>query len=121
MLILVRIISILIIFIGIIFLLNPKLLKRVISFYAQGKKLYIIAILRFVIGIILLLTASQCKLVGVVITLGILFLIGGVIIFAFRLEKLKSILNWWKERPTMVLHLKSLIPLGIGALLLYSA
>ena len=90
------------------------------AFLEQGRKLYIVGILRLLIGIILLLVASQCRLVGVVITLGIFFLIGGIVIFILGLERIKSMLNWWNKRSLLVIRLMGLIALALGALLLYS-
>ncbi|KPK38997.1 MAG: hypothetical protein AMJ78_09145 [Omnitrophica WOR_2 bacterium SM23_29] len=120
MLILVKLIGIVIVAMGIIFLLNPEAMKRVINYWGQGKRLYLVGILRLLIGVVLLLSASQCRLVGAIVTLGILVLLGGIIIFALGLEKVKSILDWWDKKPLSVLRLLALIALAIGALLLYS-
>ncbi len=120
MLILVRLISIIIVGMGITFLLSPKTLKQFMAFLKQGRKLYIVGILRLLIGIILLLVASQCRLVGVVVTLGILIFIKGIIIFILGLERIKSMLNWWNKRSLLVIRLMGLIALAVGALLLYS-
>lgn len=121
MLILVRIIGIIIAVMGIIFLLNPKKMKQVISFWGQGKRFYTAGVLRVVFGIIFLLSASQSRVVGIIITLGILFLIGGITIFAMGLDRVKSVLSWWDKRPLIVLRLGALIALAVGALVLYSA
>jgi len=120
MLILVKLIGIIIVAMGIVFILSPEAMKRVINYWRQGRRLYLVGILRLLIGVILLLNASQCRLVGVVVTLGILILLGGIIIFALGLEKVKSILDWLDKKPLSVLRLMALIALAIGALLLYS-
>lgn len=121
MLILVRLIGIFIVGMGMTFLLKPKMLKQFVAFLEKGRRLYLVGTLRIFIGIILLLAASQCRLVGVVVTLGILALIGGITIFALRLERIKSMLSWWNRRSLLVLRLMGLIALALGALLLYSA
>lgn len=121
MLILVRLIGIVIVGMGATFLLSPKTLKQVLSFWGEGKRPYIAGILRLLIGAILLLAASQCRLVGVVVTLGVLILVGGIIIFLLGLERVKSILSWWNKKSLLVMRLISLIPLALGVLLLYSA
>ena len=120
MLILVKLIGIVIVVMGITFLLSPKQLRQLLAFLGQGKRLYGVGILRLLFGVILLLAASQCRLVGVVLTLGILFLIGGILIFVLGLERLKSILNRWDKKSPLTLRLLGLIPLAFGALLLYS-
>ncbi len=120
MLILVKLIGIVIVVMGITFLLSPKKLKHFMAFLGQGKRLYGVGILRLLFGVILLLAASQCRLVGVILTLGILILIGGILIFVLGLERVKSMLNWWNKRSPLILRLMGLIALALGALLLYS-
>ncbi|KPK38797.1 MAG: hypothetical protein AMJ78_09485 [Omnitrophica WOR_2 bacterium SM23_29] len=120
MLILARFVGIIMVGMGITFLLSPNALKQVINFWGQGKRVYIAGILRLLIGVLLLLIASQCRFVGTVVTLGILIFIGGITIFVLGLERIKSILNWWNKRSLLVLRLMALIALAIGALLLYS-
>lgn len=120
MLILVKLIGIIIAVMGVSLFLNPRTLKALIAFWGQGRRLYIAGILRILIGAMLLLAASQCRLRGAVIALGILFLIGGVLIFLLGLSRLKSILNWWEKRPTSVIRLMALFALVIAVLLLYS-
>lgn len=120
MLLLVKLIGIIIAGMGVSFLLKPKMMVRFIAFWEKGRRLYIAGILRIVFAIILLFSASQCKSVGIVLTLGILFLIGGIIIFTLGLKKLKSILKWWAGKSPLVFRLLGLIALGIGILLLYA-
>jgi len=121
MLVLVRSISILIVAVGIVFLLSPKALKQFIAFLGQGKKLYLVGVMRIVIAVILLLGASQCRFVGIVTTLGIVILAGGIFIFALGLERLKPMLDWFNKRSLLALRLMSLVALAFGALLIYSA
>lgn len=120
MLILVKLIGLLIVAMGIIFLLSPKVLKQYIAFWKQGKKIYALGVLRLLIGVVFLLTASQCRLVGVILTLGILILLKGIAIFVLGLEKIKSMLDWWGRKSPLVFRLLSLVALAIGALILYS-
>lgn len=120
MLILVKFIAIVIVGMGILFLLSPKITKPFIGFWKQGKRLYIAGILRISFGIIFLLAASECRLVGIIVALGILFLIGGILIFMLGLERLKSILNWLDRRSFLALRFIGLAVIAIGALVLYS-
>ena len=121
MLILVRLIGIVVIGMGIIFLINPKLYKQYIAFWEKGRRLYIGGILGILLGVILLLAASQCRLVGVIVTLGIITLAKGILILALGPERMKSMLRWWQRRPLLVLRLLTPIAIAVGALLLYSA
>jgi len=120
MLILVKLIGIITAGMGIIFLLSPKTMRQFMLLWEKGKRLYIGCILRILIGIIFLLAASQCKLVGVIVTLGILLIISGGIILILGLDKGKAILKWWYGRSLLVLRLIALFPIAVGVLILYS-
>jgi len=121
MVILIKIIGIVITLVGIIFLFCPKAIKQLMGFVRQGRRLYWAGILRLLFGVTLLLGASQCRVIWVVMAMGILFLIGGVMIFTLGLERLRSIIEWWNKRSLMVLRLWALVVLALGALLIYSA
>ena len=121
MLVLVKGIGIVIAGMGILIFLNPKMMKQLIVFWRQGKRIYIAGILRLLFGVILLLAASQCRLVGVIVTMGIFMLIGGTLIFTLGLEKIKSILDWWDKRQPLAMRFMGLIAFGIGVLIIYSA
>jgi len=120
MVVLVKLIGIFIVIVGIIFLVSPKTMRRFMVFWEKGKRVYIGCMLRILIGIIFLLAASQCRLIGVIVTLGILFIITGSIIFIIGLDRTKIILKWWYGRSLLVLRLIALIPIAVGVLILYS-
>jgi len=120
MLILVKLIGIITVGMGIIFLLSPKTMRQFMLLWEKGKRLYIGCILRILIGIIFLLAASQCRLVGVIVTLGILLIISGSIIFILGLDRVKTMLKWWYGRSLLVLRLIALIPIAVGVVILYS-
>jgi len=118
---LVILIGVVVGFIGIVFLVDPNRMKRCIAYCSQGKRMYGIGVLRLCVGILLLLAASQCKFPLFVALMGILAIIGSMLIFSMRLEKTKSILNWWGQRPLLVLRILSIIVVAIGILVIRSA
>lgn len=121
MVILIKLIGIIIALVGIIFLFCPKALRQLIAFFKQGKRLYWVGTLRLLFGVILLLGATQCRVVWVVIAMGVLFLVAGVLIFALGLEKLRSVIDWWDKKSLVVLRLLGVVALALGVLLIYSA
>lgn len=120
MLILVKLIGIIMVGMGIIFLVSPKTMRQVMLLCEKGKRVYMAGILRILIGVIFLLAAPQARLAGVIVTLGILIIIAGGIIFILGLDRVKAILKWYYERPLLVLRLIALIAIVIGVLILYS-
>ena len=120
MLILVKLIGIVMVGFGIIFLVSPTTMRQFMLFCEKGKRVYMVGILRILIGVIFLLAAPQARLAGVMVTLGILIIVAGGLIFILRLDRIKAILKWYYGRPLPVLRLIALIPTALGALILYS-
>ncbi len=120
MIILVKLISVIILVEGIVFLLSPKAMKKWVNFWAKEKRLYIGAALALLFGIIFLSIASQCKLPMVLTIMGVMSLIKGIVIFALGPEKMKARLDWWSARPAGTARIIGIIAIAIGALLLYS-
>jgi uncharacterized protein YjeT (DUF2065 family) len=119
--ILVKIIGLLIVLEGILFLLKPELLRRIAEFFSQGKRAYIAAGVRIVLGVVFLLAASQCRIVWVIIALGLLLLLSGIVMLTIRHERLKSIINWWRQRSAGVLRIVAVVVAALGIVVLYSA
>ncbi len=119
--IVVKIVGIVVVFIGIVYLLKPGVLKSFIGFFKKGKRIYFVALIRFVLAVIFLLAANQCKIPWVIIVFGILFMISGLLIFILRAERLKSILDWWQRQSSLLLRFMGLIALAVGAAIIYSA
>ena len=121
MVILVKLLGIIIAVFGVIYLLKPNIMKPYVAFWKRGKRIHIGAVLSLLIGIILLLAASQCAVSWFVAAFGILGLIKGIVLFVLRQEKAISMINWWAERPIAFLRVHALFALVVGALLIYSA
>ena len=117
----VRIIGVVFVFITIIYLLKPDIMKRLMEFFKQGRRIYFAALVRFALAIVFLFAARQCRWFLVIFAFGVLFIISGSLIFILGPEKVKSYINWWQKRPPLLLRVMALIGLAIGALIIYSA
>jgi len=58
--------------------------------------------------------------VWVVITIGVLFLISGTLVFVIQLNKLKAKLTWFSQRSMTTIRLMALLPLAIGAVMVWA-
>jgi uncharacterized protein YjeT (DUF2065 family) len=105
----------------IVYFLKPDIMKRLMEFFKQGRRIYFAALLRLVLAVVFLLTARQCSHFWVIFAFGILFIISGLLIFILGLEKVKSYISWWQKQPLVLLRVMALIGLAIGALIIYSA
>ena len=117
----VRVIGVVFIFMTIVYLLKPDIMKRLMEFFKQGRRIYFAAMVRFVLAIVFLLAARQCRQFWIIFAFGVLFIISGLLIFILGLEKVKSYISWWQKQPAMFLRVIALIGLGLGALIIYSA
>ena len=121
MLLVIKACGVLMVVMGLIFVFAPQAMKSFMAFMKEGNRLYGPAVLRVVMGIIFLFAASQARQVGIILTLGILMLLGGILIFVMGMERCKSILRWWEEKPLLLMRLIAILPIAIGILILYSA
>jgi len=102
-------------------LLKPDVMKRIIEFFKQGRRMYFAGLVRFVLAVVFLLAASDCKMPWVIIVFGILFIIGGLLIFILGPEKVRSMLEWWQKQSVFILRVLALITLAVGAIIVYAA
>lgn len=121
MIALVKVIGIFITCMGVWELLAPKIMKRMIAYWREGKRIYLGVMLRILFGMIFILSASQARRPQVIATLGALVVTVGILALILSLEKTKAILNWLEKKPDSFLRLAGLLVIAIGALIIYSA
>lgn len=121
MIVLVKLIGVFIACMGLIIFSNPELMKKMISYWRNGNRLYIGGLLRVIFGVIFLFSAFRARSPAFMAALGIFLVIAGMLIFVLGLEKIKKMLDWWDEKPFSVLRLVSIIIFAIGVLIIYSA
>ena len=119
--IVVKIIGIVFIFMASVYFLKPDIMKHLMEFFKQGNRIYIAGLIRFELAIVFLLGARECDVTGVIVTFGIIFLIGGLLIFILGPVKLRSMIDWWQKQSLLLLRVIALITLAIGAVIIYSA
>ena len=119
--IVIKIIGILFVCIAVVYLIKPDVMKRLMEFFKQGKRLYFAGLIRFVLAVVFLLAARECKLFWVIFAFGILFIISGLLVFVIPLEKIKSYIGWWQKQSLILLRFLALLTLVIGAIIIYCA
>ena len=117
----VRLIGIVFVVVMIVYLVKPDVMKWLMESFQKGKRLYFAGLIRFVLAIVFLLAATKCNKPKVIGAFGILFTIGGLLIFVIPLEKLKAYIGWWQKRSVLLLRVMTIIGLAIGAIIIYSA
>ena len=115
------IVGMIILLLGVAILIKPQLTKKLFHFIAKGKRIYLIGILRIILGVLFLIGALSCSIPWLIILFGILFCVSGLTIFAMKFERLKAIMNWFDQKPVSFMRLMGIIALLIGALITYAA
>ena len=119
--IVIQSLGIVIVLVGVVYLLRPDVMKWLMEFFKQGKRIYLAGLIRLALAVIFLLGARECKHFWVILAFGILFLIGGVLIFILGPEKIRRILDWYQKQSALLLRVIAVIALAIGAVIIYSA
>ncbi len=117
----VKLIAVIFIALGLSFAFNPKSLRKLIEFFCQGIRIYMVAILRIILGIIFLISARECRNTGIMIIIGVIVLFAGILIFILGTEKIAKISGQIINSSDLSLRVISLVPIILGGLILYSA
>ncbi|MHA2231107.1 MAG: hypothetical protein ACXAB4_01265 [Candidatus Hodarchaeales archaeon] len=117
----IRIIGVVFGLLGILLLVKPDVLGTILEFVKQGKRLYFVAILRFVLGAIFLLGARECDVTWLIFVLGILLIMKGLVVFLLGPAKLGPKLDWWKGQSNLRIRGFSLVAVAFSALIIYAA
>jgi hypothetical protein len=117
----IKIIGIVILLMGLLYIAYPGVMLWLIEFFKKGYRIYVAAVIRFVLGIIFLLGARECSVTWLIIVFGILFLFGGLLILLLGRERTTAFLNYYGTRPIWLLRILAAIALIIGGIIIYAA
>ena len=122
MILLVRLIALILIGVGTVLLVRPGRMVRMVVFWERGKRIYLAGLLRLVFGLVLLFGASECTVPNVVTAFGLLFLLGGLLIFILGPEKSKALMHrWMDQKSDGFRRLLAGVTLAIGITVFFAA
>ena len=117
----IKIIGASFILISIGYVIRPEIMRTLIEFFKKENRLYLSASIRIVLAVVFFIAANQCHIPAVIITFGILFLIGALLILVLGPTRLRPMLEWWQSQSTWALRFLALVSLIVGALVIYAA
>ncbi len=117
----IKSLGILIALLGIVYLLRPDIIKRLMQFFKKGRRIYFAGLLRFALAVVFLVAARDCRYPLIILASGIIFLIGGLLIFMLGPEKIRRILDWYEQQPALIFRIIALVVLAFGAIIIFSA
>ena len=117
----VQCVGIVVLLLGIVYLLKPDVVKWLMRFFRQGRRIYFAAVIRLALAVVFLLAASECDIRWVIVTFGIIFLISGVLIFVMGTERIRLLLDWYLKQSAFIFRIIALLVMAVGAIIIYSA
>ena len=121
MVIAIKSLGIVFVLIGITYLLQPNILKTLMSFFKKGKRIYIAGLIRFALAVIFLLAATQCRKPSIIGAFGALFVLSGVLIFVLGPDTIRRIFDWYEKQSTIIFRIIASIVIAVGAIIIFSA
>ena len=120
MIALVKLIGIVMVILGAIYLVRPAMMKHVMRFWTKGKRPYLGGVINLIIGIIFLSVASQCVLPWFLGLVGIISIVKGVVILILGPKKVINYIKQLDKGSARTLRIMAILVLAIGILILYA-
>jgi hypothetical protein len=105
---------------GLFFLVSPKMIRKFLAFWREGKRIYLAGVLRIMFGMIFLLASPYCKFFEIIVVFGLIVLVVGLLFFILKMERIKALLEWWRARSFLFYRLWALLAIALGGFLLYA-
>jgi uncharacterized protein YjeT (DUF2065 family) len=119
--ILIKSLGMIISLMGIVYLLRTDIIKKLMSFFKKGKRIYLPGILRLALAVVFLVAARECRYPWIIFASGIIFMAGGLLIFLLGPEKIRRMLDWYQKQSTLIFRVIALIVLVFGVIIILSA
>jgi len=117
----IKVIGTVIVAVGLMYMIRPEFLRKIIRFFAVGRRIYFSAIIRFILAVVFVLGARQCGVTWVILLFAVIFLLSGLLVFMLGLENVRTILEWYYQQPAMLLRVVAAIVLAVGLIIVYAA
>jgi uncharacterized protein YjeT (DUF2065 family) len=117
MIVLIKLTGILIAVLGLTIFASPEFTQKLFAFFKTGKRIYYAGVIRTMIGLVLFICASRSSVPLAAISLGLMFLVSGITVFAAEAEKLKTFMSAYSQMPSLVIRLLGLVAASFGILI----
>ena len=119
--IVIKSLGIIITLMGIAYLLKPEIIKKLMEFFKKGNRIYFPGLLRLALAVLFLFAARECRYPWIIFASGIIFLAGSLLIFILGPEKIRRILDWYRDQPALIFRIIAVIVLVFGIIIILSA
>ncbi len=118
--ILVKLIGIILVAFGGMYLVKPSLMKKSLRFWNKGKRFYLGGFLNIAIGLLFIKAASVSQITWIIFIFGLIAIIKGIALLILKPEDTKSLLSFFINMPAAKVRIFTFLPLIIGVLIIYS-
>lgn len=116
----VVIVGLIILGIGVLVLISPVSLKKMLQIFLAKQWWYLVTVIRILVGILFLLAASETGAPLFVRILGVLFILSGVAVPLMGAARIERLVSWWLERSDTTLRLWGLFAAAFGVAIFWS-
>ena len=120
MILLLKLVSILMIVYGCLLMLKPRVLKKIVDYISEGKRIYIATGIKVLIGAIMMMASSGCRISWFVLFLGALIVLSSITFFFLKKKIIIDLLVKVKGLPRKKVFILGLVALILGVLLILS-
>ncbi|MBU0684069.1 MAG: hypothetical protein ABIH85_06250 [Candidatus Omnitrophota bacterium] len=121
MVLVIKLISIVVIFYGCLVFLRPDTLKKVLKYTMQENKIYLMLAIKLLIGIIMMFAAKYCSIPWIILFFGALSIFGGAMGFVLKKEFVAKVLKWTEAYIQKKTRFAGIFILVVGVLLALAA
>ena len=116
----VLVVGLIVLGMGILVLISPASLKRMLHIFVAQQWWYFVTGIRILVGILFILVASETRSPLFVRTVGVLFILAGLVVPLMGAARIQRLVSWWLERSDATLRLWALFSIAFGAAILWS-
>ena len=116
----IKSLGIIITLMGVAYLLRPGMIKHLMDFFKKDSRIYLPGLLRLALAVVFFLGARECRYPWIIFASGVIFLAGGILIFALGPKRVRWLLDWYEDQPMLVFRVIALVVLVFGAIIILS-
>jgi hypothetical protein len=113
-------IAVLMICLGLTGLIWPDGLVRIGQYSFTQVGLYVIAILRVVVGLVLFLAARASRAPRTLRVIGVFICVAGVTTALISIERAQALMDWWSGHGFGFVRIGAIVVVGIGSFIAYA-
>ena len=121
MVFIVKLLSIIVVVFGCLVILRPDTLKTIFGWVKEGNRIYMLSVVRGLVGVFLILASPGCAVPNTILFFGALLLFSSIAIFLFKKSAVMSLVDWWLARPVRHIYIAGTVVLIIGAIIALAA